>query len=1099
MIADTILCKIILSCSDISQLSSQTNIQNSKVYGGNILLSLTPQGAVEILQSLGYQERGDGAELRYSRRCSPESSVVARLTLDMLVLAEEFRLFLTGTHQYPTNVSDLFYPESLAMSAVTDLPQRPPSSEGSFISAQSEAGPETIGGSRASSVTDEDTETLQTCALAVGNHDKLLRHKSTSEEDITVLENDVKKQPVERTSAEIGEVKQEPTPRAVTRTDSEVSNESPDGPQLPTPASDTTSLSSDVTSLPDLQSNTTSEDSQRLDGSEVSSGNETVTPGASPTPTPDINSVSKVDETNSVTSATPTPAATNDNPEEHVYEEIDVIRAQVQAIRASSVPAESVPPPLPPKKKVSSGGEDDSGLSLTYPQVEWSSASSPGSLRGGSTSAKRKKRRAPMPPEFMPPDWKQSQEPPKKDDPEPTVETRESKESDNTKKNEYRRSLNPFYEEIDAVQEEVREMERKKATDQAETSASGNPFLEDKPKAVGYVGKNPFYDDVVLLKKSEDYKERKRNEPSQEASKDESASTATPEQAEPPVVRPKRRAPRPPPTPPGPVDEPQKPATQQHTPAAPSPANTRKNNSQEEHKVSTREIEVNERRENENVSGGIGVEQHSKQTPQTSDGITDKSSASGSPDSPKIKLKGSVISERGVNDTDKEANSKISEETSSVPPPLPPSNQRIEGTDTPPTLTPKMNRVMRVSPSHPRAPPPPPPTQAKSTTAIPEEKTKKTPKEETPPPIPPPKAPLSLLDEIPYMDASELKEGKEGESSEPDLVTRGAVITSPTLPRQPGLVLTTAVLPPECPPPPPPCPPPESPPETPHNSPPDTPHVSPPETPHTSPPATPNASPQVTPRPSPKPSPLPLTRHQTQHSLVTTETSSVDHVNAADEEDRKAPPVPPKIIQEGTPPVPRRTPQEEGTTPPVPRKSTEHEGTTPPVPRKPIEQEGTPPPVPPKNLNPEGTPPIPPKNIHPEGTPPVPAKNLHPDTATQPQNGSSATHIPVTAKHSGQSSTSEERYEIPDTSRAPPPRPPVQTLPMAKQTNGKTAPPQEEDRYEVPEDPKQPVLVVSKSGSEKGKAIEAEERYEIPQVVKETSVKRGVNGAVSRT
>ncbi|XP_050723776.1 mucin-17-like isoform X2 [Eriocheir sinensis] len=1015
------------------------------------------KGAAEILQSLGYQERGDGAELRYSRRCSPEASVVARLTLDMLVLAEEFRLFLTGTHQYPTNVSDLFYPESVAMSAVTDLPQRPPSSEGSFISAQSEAGPVTIGESRASSVTDEDTETLQTCALAVGNHEKLLRHKSTSEEDITVKEDDIKKEPVEITSAEIGEVKQEPAPKVVTRTDSEASAEGPDGQQLLTPASDSTSLSSDVTSLPDLQSNTTSGDSQRLDGSEVSSGNETVTPGASPTPTPEVNSVSKADEANHATSATPTPAATNDNPEEHVYEEIDVIRAQVQAIRASSVPADSAPPPLPPKKKVSSGGEDDSGLSLTYPQVEWSSASTPGSLRGGSTSAKRKKRRAPMPPEFMPPDWKQRQDPPKKDDLEPTVKIRESKDPDNTKKNEYRRSLNPFYEEIDAVQDEVREMESKKATDQEESAASGNPFLEDKPKAAGYVGKNPFYDDVVLLKKSEEYKEIKRNEPSPAAPKDESASPPTPaEQAEPPVVRPKRRAPRPPPTPPAPADEPQKPATQQHTPATPSPANTRKTKAQDEQKVSATELQVNERREKEKVSGGDGVKQPSKPTPQKSDEIAAKSSVSAN-----------------------EENSKTTEETSSVPPPLPPPNQRIADADTPPTLTPKMNRVIRVSPSHPRAPPPPPPTQAKSTTPAPEEKAK-TPKEETPPPIPPPKAPLSLLDEIPYMDASELKEAKEKESSESDLVAPGAVMTTPTLPRQPALVLTTVGLPPECPPPPPPCPPPESPPETPHNSPPDTPHVSPPETPHTSPPATPHASP----KPSPKPSPIPLSRHQTQHSLVTTEKGSVDHVSATDKEDGTAPPVPPKIIQEeGTPPVPRRTPQEEGTTPPVPRKTTE--------------QEGTPPPVPPKNLTPEGTPPVPPKNIHPEGTPPVSPKNLHPDTASQPQNGSSATHGPVTAKHSGQSSSSEERYEIPDTSRAPPPRPQIQTLPTAKQTNGKTGPPQEEDRYEVPEDPKQPIGVSSKGGSERVKAIEAEERYEIPQVVKETSVKRGVNGATS--
>lgn len=143
-------------------------------------------------------------------------------------------------------------------------------------------------------------------------------------------------------------------------------------------------------------------------------------------------------------------------------------------------------------------------------------------------------------------------------------------------------------------------------------------------------------------------------------------------------------------------------------------------------------------------------------------------------------------------------------------------------------------------------------------------------------------------------------------------------------------------------------------------------------------------------------------------------------------------------------------------------------------------------------------PPVPPKTTEPEGTPPVPPKTIHEDPSSQSQN-SLSTHDPLTATHSVQSSTSEERYEIPDTSRAPPPRPPVSAPPSSQhQTkNGKTT--TEYDRYEVPEDPKQPVVVAAKDGAGGVKAPEAEERYEIPAVVKETPVKRGVNGAVSRT
>lgn len=982
------------------------------------------KGATEILQSLGYQERRGGTELRYRRRNSPEASVVARVTLDMLVLAEEFRLFLTGTHQYPNNVSTLFFPESLATGATPDLSQRPPSStEGSFVSAQSEAVPGVRPQSEASSVTDDDTETLQTCTVDTKRLAQLSRNKSTSEEDVTLREDDIKKPAAETASAEIEERKTDTTVHTTSGTDAKTPSESSEKQHLPEQAKDATTINPDATSFPDLKpSSTVLPEIQRPSVSEVSRDNQTTTPAATPTVAiPETDSSSKEDGVNPVTSPTTTPAAPNDNPEEHVYEEIDVIRAQVQAIRASSVPTESAPPPLPPKKKISSGGEDDSGLSLTYPHVEWSTASSPGSLRGGSTGARRKKRRAPMPPEFFPPNWKENQEAPKKEDVEATAKMQESKEPDAAAKAEYRRSLNPFYEELDNLEDKAQETEDNKESKPDNKIVNGNPFYEDTVKAKGYIGKNPFYDDVEMIKKSDEYNGMKANQSSTETPIGD-VTPASDVQSDAPAVRPKRRAPRPPPTP------------ESHSKHTISRTEDSTLPQQGEGKVvAVNVVQADEgRKESNGNNENDSVDQPCKQTSQ--DNITALSASSDSlKNSSEAKIQAGLEAKPPLN---KDVKANAVQNNSSLTP-----TDDHQGTEATRVTTPKQTRATRTSLSHPTTPPPPPPpTSPRSTNISSTENLAKAPREDSPPPIPPPKAPLSLLDEIPYMDANEVKEARAQrealDSTHDAVISSSPAATlklSPTTSRQLSLTLALANdgLPPQCPPPPPPCPPPDSPPETPHTSPPETPHVSPPETPHTSPPETPHASPPATPRLTPKSSPVPPPRHQLQDSLVTAE-------EKADEDE--APPVPPKI-----------TPLE---------SLDEDPPTKPPLP-----------PVPPK----------------------VPRQEEKPHSPK----ASSAVHSPATETNSVQSSTSEERYEIPDTSRAPPPRPPVPMPPKTQkeQVNGKKpTPPAEYDRYEVPEAPKDPVSGTLKEGGKATKSPETEERYEIPEVVKDQPLKRGVNG-----
>lgn len=1002
------------------------------------------KGAAEILHSLGYQERRSGMELRYRQRCSPEASVVARLTLDMLVLAEEFRLFLTGTHQYPTNVSSLFFPESLNTGVISDLPQRPLSSEGSFVSAQSEAVIAARPQSEASSVTDDDTETLQTCTIQTAQS-KLTRNKSTSEEDVTLREEDNKIVAVEKdtASAEKEERKTETTAPPSTETNTKTSLET----QEPPATVDPVPIIPDETTAPDTQA---AQSTTRT--SEASTVNETVTPTTTPAEPSAVDSSCKADKASPVSASTTTSDTTNDNPEEHVYEEIDVIRAQVQSLRASSVPTESVPPPLPPKKKINAGGEDESQLSLTYPHVDRSSASTPASLRGGSTGARRKKRRAPMPPEFLPPNWRENQETPKQQDLEVKDKKQESTESSTTKKVEYRRSLNPFYEELDCVEDGVKETDNNKDADQEDvldnSEDKGNPFLEKKVKVKGYIGKNPFYEDVEILKKSDEYKELKENQPSPAAPESTSAPGSTSEHHEPPIR--KRRAPHPPPT------------TQTQDA---STASRPEDSAHDDNLVAASPPQAAERSDD--------ADQACKQTSQSSpDKSNIESSLLASSNSTKTNSETKTDPEPETKAALNKDENPVTAENKSPAPPLPEDGPLDLPLEAAVPTTPKQSRATRAPLPHPKVPPPPLPP-------LPKIPTSSSSKEESPPPIPPPKAPLSLLDEIPYMDANEIKEAREQTQSSDshlhDIAGGGSpaamVKFSHTLPRQSSLARVNETdLPPLGLPPPPPCPPPESPPETPHTSPPEsphaslpeTPHVSPPETPHTSPPETPHASPPVTPCPFPENTPLPPSRHKPQNSSVTTEKGQqhekADAVTKAEDE---APPVPPKPFQLEI---------ANGEAPCLP-------------PRSPI---------------------IPPKAIQQGDT-------QHPPRSPK---ASHTSHTPVTGTVS---STSEERYEIPDTSRAPPPRPPIpipskmqqqqqqqqqeqqqqQQQQQQEQANGKASiQPTEEERYEVPEVPKHPITVVSKGSVEVVKAPEAEERYEIPEVVKDQPVKRGVNGAV---
>ncbi|KAK8750515.1 hypothetical protein OTU49_014878 [Cherax quadricarinatus] len=1070
------------------------------------------KGAMEILRSLGYRERENGGVLKYPRRSPPEVSVLARLTLDMLVLAEELRLYLTGTHQYPTNISELFFAASTSMGVISDLPQRPPSSAGSFVSAHSETSLHLRPSSRASSVTDEDTETLQASVRQVKNHKKTVRRSSSSEEEVTLkVDSENKISPkTEAPEATLG-IQEQPNVKILTdspemlKINTETQNLG-STVSLPTSPGDRLSANTNLSSLQDLQSihlSFATQKSPRHSSSATSGSTETVI-------TP-------------VTTPAPVPEATTDNPEEHIYEEIDVIRAQVQALRASSVPLETPPPPLPPKKKISSGGEDDSGLSLTYPHVEWSSASMPGSLRGGSTGARRKKRRAPMPPEFMPSDWKNYQNKPL----ECPVQTTETQGTKNRKKTEYRKSLNPFYEDIDSVKEKVKELYNDSNTETEASSVSKdtdcNPFAQETTAVAGYVGKNPFYEDVDLLKNTEEYKELKSSHPRLPSSDMDGSvcpmGSLSELQENPVVVRPKRRAPKPPLTPQPDTHSstletsslsPHQQLKKSEPPKRPPTPNILKQSTAS----STATLPINEtlnkveekvpankniHMTNEKVVSLIPDDAVMKEKPHISLEATDNSATVPSTlDDKEVTApkKDEMFVVLSASETDKQGSTNPQNSASECA--KPPTERSDSGAENRPEqevkkspetnsndvikkdsfepqvsqddhqtnktegrqTTPKVTRVTlhRISLQHPKIPPPPPPP--------------KLPVDEldgSPPPVLPPKVSLSLLDDIPYMDANEVKYAKAKltkqttpqspqyeipEAPEKSEIAAGAPLSPATM-RQSLLLrgicnvpfIDDSDLPPDCPPPPPPGPPPESPPETPHTS--------PPETPRTSSPITPHHSLQSLPRAS-----------SSENIMQSVQGAYINKTGISEEDtENKAPPIPPKTSQITSLESIKAS-----------EASLTEELTTTelPVSPQPVATQ------PQASISVETSmsqPSLPPKTT------------LQTGMLTPPETSTPGTHEPASGKHSLQSSISEERYEIPDTSLAPPTRPPPpKQIPSTDQTTGKApklyTTPSEADRYEVPEAPK----------VETPKTTVVEERYEIPEVVKETALLGGLNG-----
>nr|XP_027221026.1 uncharacterized protein LOC113813261 isoform X1 [Penaeus vannamei] len=1059
------------------------------------------KGAIEILQALGYKQREDGI-LRYPRRSNTEVSVLARLTLDMLVLAEELRLYLTGMHQYPTNISDLFFSATSPIASspdhlMQDLPQRPQSSASSysFLSAQSSASLDKRPESRAS-ISDEETETLQESVQHTKGPAKKARRDSSSEEEVTLREDtkDVKGDSTEAVQDELaGEMPTEeaPLPTEVLRKKEDMRSGSVLA--LPLNPIDRSSLST-MTSMPDLQSlrsSTISRDSQHRPESKNS---------AAPP-------------------STPTGEATtgNDNPEEHIYEEIDVIRAQVQALRSASVPAHTPPPPLPPKKKVSSGGEDDSNLSVTYPSMEWTSASTPGSLRGGSTGARRKKRRAPMPPDFMPPDWRDYQNrsvenASSKTQDQASQSPKETSEEERKRKEEYRRSLNPFYEEIDSVKEKVKEIQAKEE--------EKNPFIREDVAVAGYIGKNPFYEDVEPLKKdakesSEEIKKNKDYEKLQNIRKGENGKVCgmgslAELQDDSVQTRPKRKAPRPPPTP-----DPTSASAAENTSVTISSSEVTESTTSTQQPSSTPQPPTSSRppsapqRSSTPRSSSIprtastpqpsSTDQSSTQHPSTSQrpptpkraSTPRRSSTQDTPIPPDAQNQGEQTKNADADETkppipaklrngEKSSANTPSETAKSTASEPQSSSQPQQDVKEPETQKEEARQVIskaiknqqqRIQLQHPKTPPPPPPSSLKpvpppSDVKSTEEKKEDSGKAADPSATAPPRDSLAFLDDIPYMDANEVKDAKTKTSDSKDqqscqyevIEPPGKIIVpaqlSPTVMRQTALLLRgsrtvpfidESDLPPDCPPPPPPGPPPDSPP----TSPPETPHTSPPETPHTSPPETPQGSPipirvslslpaSAATTPGVKKTEADKAR-ETERLGKTTDASQ-----KAEDEDQP-PALPPKTTVASSPKT----------------KITETKQTT---------EQTTPQTKPPEDKQ---------------------AKTTHQDSNQKEE--PKKENEPASSQPSVRKSVSEDRYEIPDTSKPPATSP--DSSQSSKTEKGDDSTGTTQDASEGPSGESNVPAAVSdkREVPEAAKESVVEERYEIPEVVKETALNGGAS------
>ncbi|XP_018026896.1 uncharacterized protein LOC108682269 [Hyalella azteca] len=412
------------------------------------------KGGLEILRLLGFRQREDGI-LKYSRRLSLDASHLARLTLDLLLFADELRLYLTGGHLHPTNISDLFCP-------MTSLPASP-----QLLGLRMNPGPTSEHDSSTDMKSAETTPVLarkdnyeelndlnaKEHSGKVSYNDQLIQ-RTSSEEEVTLHENDISKDIPNH---------EDKNEDATSKTDQRLSAASShDG--VSTVASDAVSISTDMASLPELQ--TASRTSSRVGNFEnkpnFTAGSQTL---------PLKSDGDGIKESNP-------PRVKRDD---HIYEEIGDIRAQVQKLRTSvSVP--NLPPPLPPKTR-SADGEGSS----TYSRGGWSPASS----FGGSTGRRRRKRRAPLPPSFMRNELKQdySCSPDYKTQLEsPAAVPREFRQSDR----------NPFYEEIGENRPKLPVVQENNDLE----IIGGNPFLDSRPEPSGYVGANPFYEDVQQVKRN---------------------------------------------------------------------------------------------------------------------------------------------------------------------------------------------------------------------------------------------------------------------------------------------------------------------------------------------------------------------------------------------------------------------------------------------------------------------------------------------------------------------------------------------------------------------------------------------------------------------
>lgn len=369
----------------------------------------------------GYYVKEDGA-LKYRRKNIPEVSVIARLTLDLLVLAEEFRLFLNGTHQYPLNITHLFTPREAHSDKYRSglhQPNKQFSSHQSFPDAKMHE--EKIEYDSEKKTSQNNVEVKPEKQIDSSNHQHKVETQIESKDKMALTITDELPH-LSETSID----KNNPTGHLTEH-------------NSPPPPSDILSSS---TSLPDLQL-PGQEFSLKLDeAAKMSDSKETLTPMSSEV-SKDKNIIqdNKSKDSNEHKSESLSPkTGGHSNPEDHIYEEIGETKAQVEALKTKRA---LNPPPVPPKAKTSSSNQE------LYP--EWSVSSQCSSAQGTLTP-RRKKRKAPKPPGASFSD------------------------------------------------EELSKSISENKQDPSKKTSHSNPFLEDiKPS--GYVGKNPFYEDLVIESK----------------------------------------------------------------------------------------------------------------------------------------------------------------------------------------------------------------------------------------------------------------------------------------------------------------------------------------------------------------------------------------------------------------------------------------------------------------------------------------------------------------------------------------------------------------------------------------------------------------------